>query len=370
MEGNRDFSDSVDKCFIMYDPLLKIEKLLFLLDNGVKRTGILNEACRLIKLGDNATLLRMVRTNYQLDDDDDDDMWLRRANARFSRRKINLESGLDATSWGKPIRREERRKLFSMLGELHYDYGDLNEAFRIFHEELESCTMETQVIESHLKLILVSLKRGKLEDVLQWVDKVRERGGGSMESIVAAKVTCACALGNMGLQRYKTAAREFLDVSCGLGDTFNEVILPRDVAIYGGLCALATYDRSEIKQGVLANNHAWRVLGFAPEIRKIITEFHKGHYTYCLNYLQSIKPNLLLDIYAFKHVERLFDQIREKALLEYAQPFESLNLDTMAREFNSSVSGLEKELVVLITDNKLQALVDSDKKVLYRGSFQ
>ncbi|EFH42774.1 hypothetical protein ARALYDRAFT_919561 [Arabidopsis lyrata subsp. lyrata] len=287
-----------------------------------------------------------------------------------------------------------------MLGELHYDYGDLNEAFRIFHEELESCTMETQVIESHLKLILVSLKRGKLEDVLQWVDKVRERGGGSMESIVAAKVTCACALGNMGLQRYKTAAREFLDVSCGLGDTFNEVILPRDVAIYGGLCALATYDRSEIKartQGVLANNHAWRVLGFAPEIRKIITEFHKGHYTYCLNYLQSIKPNLLLDIYAFKHVERLFDQIREKALLEYAQPFESLNLDTMAREFNSSVSGLEKELVVLITDNKLQvpflsvastcrfealklktislfypaqALVDSDKKVLYRGSFQ
>lgn len=62
-----------------------------------------------------------------------------------------------------------------MLGELHYDYGDLNEAFRIFHEELESCTMETQVIESHLKLILVSLKRGKLEDVLQWVDKVRER---------------------------------------------------------------------------------------------------------------------------------------------------------------------------------------------------
>lgn len=80
----------------MYDPLLKIEKLLFLLDNGVKRTGILNEACRLIKLGDNATLLRMVRTNYQLDDDD---MWLRRANARFSRRKINLESGLDATSW-------------------------------------------------------------------------------------------------------------------------------------------------------------------------------------------------------------------------------------------------------------------------------
>lgn len=40
---------------------------------------------------------------------------------------------------------------------------------------------------------------------------------------------------------------QFLDVSCGLGDTFNEVILPRDVAIYGGLCALATYDRSEIK---------------------------------------------------------------------------------------------------------------------------
>lgn len=32
-----------------------------------------------------------------------------------------------------------------------------------------------------------------------------------------------------------------------LGDTFDQVILPHDVATYGGLCALATYDRSEIQ---------------------------------------------------------------------------------------------------------------------------
>ncbi|CAN6997091.1 unnamed protein product, partial [Brassica oleracea var. botrytis] len=42
-------------------------------------------------------------------------------------------------------------------------------------------------------------------------------------------------------------------------------------------------------------------------------------------------------MYVYQHVEWLLCQIREKALLEYAQPFASLRMCTMASQFRSSV---------------------------------
>lgn len=40
---------------------------------------------------------------------------------------------------------------------------------------------------------------------------------------------------------------QFLEVSPELGNSYNEVIAPQDVATYGGLCALASFDRMELK---------------------------------------------------------------------------------------------------------------------------
>lgn len=40
---------------------------------------------------------------------------------------------------------------------------------------------------------------------------------------------------------------QFLEAGPELGSHYNEVIAPQDVATYGGLCALATFDRTELK---------------------------------------------------------------------------------------------------------------------------
>ncbi|KAI4996383.1 hypothetical protein ZWY2020_051168 [Hordeum vulgare] len=45
--------------------------------------------------------------------------------------------------------------------------------------------------------------------------------------------------------------------------------------------------------------------------------------------------------------------------------FISVDLNTMASAFKRSVSMLEKELVALITENKIQARIDSHNKILY-----
>lgn len=96
-----------------------------------------------------------------------------------------------------------------------------------------------------------------------------------------------------------------------------------------------------------------------------------SRYASCLGYLQKLKPNLLLDVHLYNHVETLYEQIRHKALIQYTAPFISVDLHTMATSFKTSVAGLEKELAALIMENQIQVrqlrLFDQSlsKKILY-----
>ena len=54
-------------------------------------------------------------------------------------------------------------------------------------------------------------------------------------------------------RKYKMAARKFTELGVELGNSYEEVISPQDVATYGGLCALASLDRKELKERVLDN---------------------------------------------------------------------------------------------------------------------
>lgn len=82
--------------------------------------------------------------------------------------------------------------------------------------------------------------------------------------------------------------------------------------------------------------------------------FGCSRYASCLEYLENLKANLLLDIHLYDHVETLYSQIRHKAIIQYTTPFISVDLHTMASAFKTSVAGLEKELEALITDNQIQ----------------
>lgn len=55
----------------------------------------------------------------------------------------------------------------------------------------------------------------------------------------------------MPFGRYTMAARKFVDVNAELGTNYRDVISPQDVAVYGGLCALASFDRAELKAKVI-----------------------------------------------------------------------------------------------------------------------
>lgn len=57
-----------------------------------------------------------------------------------------------------------------------------------------------------------------------------------------------------------------MDVAPELGSSFDGVVAPEDIAVYGGLCALATFSREEMRQRVLDNASFKNFFDLVPQV--------------------------------------------------------------------------------------------------------
>jgi len=154
-------------------------------------------------------------------------------------------------------------------------------------------------------------------------------------------------------------------VSPELGSAFSDVASQQDVALYGGLCALASFDRNELKNKLIDNGGFRTLLELFPEVRELVHDFYNSKYASCLEYLRKLKPDLLLDLHLHDHVESIFEAIHSKALIQYFSPYVRVNMVRMAEAFHFQVDELEKELAKLIGSGQIEARIDSHNKVLY-----
>eukprot|EP01090_Pellita_catalonica_P002886 TRINITY_DN124_c0_g1_i1.p1 TRINITY_DN124_c0_g1~~TRINITY_DN124_c0_g1_i1.p1 ORF type:complete len:462 (-),score=72.98 TRINITY_DN124_c0_g1_i1:22-1407(-) len=260
--------------------------------------------------------------------------------------------------------KESIRMAYNDLGDNHYERGDLNSALKCYVRTRDYCTTSSHIITMCLNVIKVSIEMGNFAHVINYVNKA-EQTPEMKDEVVKAKLKCCSGLANLEGRKYKLAANRFLNTSFSLGSNFKEVIAPRDVAIYGGLCALATFDRRDLKKNVLDNSTFKNYLDLVPQLRELLQDFYNSRYDSCLQYLDNIKNDLLLDIHLHDHVNGLYQQIRNKALIQYFSPFVSVDMTTMAKAFNTEVAGLEKELSALILEGAIQARIDSHNKILY-----
>jgi len=67
-----------------------------------------------------------------------------------------------------------------------------------------------------------------------------------------SKLRCAAGLAELAMRKYKAAAKYFLEVNFDHCD-FTDIISTNNVAVYAGLCALATFDRSELQEKVVSS---------------------------------------------------------------------------------------------------------------------
>merc|ERR1719336_1198688 len=160
------------------------------------------------------------------------------------------------------------------------------------------------------------------------------------------------------ITRLKCAAKQFLEANLDYCEC-PDLMSPHNVAVYGGLTALATFDRAELHKLVISSSQFKLFLELEPQLREVIQCFYDSRYGQCLKLLDELKDNFLLDIYLAPHVQNLFSQIRNRGLIQYFSPYMSADLHKMAESFNTNVANLENELMKLILDGSIQARIDS-----------
>lgn len=265
--------------------------------------------------------------------------------------------------------KESIRRGHDDVGDHYLDCGDLNNALKCYSRARDYCTSPKHVVNMCLNVIKVSVLLGNWAHVLNFVNKAENSIEGEQRDkpgnlVVATKLKCAAGLAELAMKKYKSAAKHFLQASFDHCE-YKELISPHDVAVYGGLCALASFDRQELRTKVLSNSSFKLFLELDPQVRDVLHKFYESQYATCLKILDEIKDNFRLDMYLSSHINSLYSQIRNRALIQYFSPYLSADMGKMAESFNTTIPFLEDELTQLILDDQIQARIDSHNKILF-----
>ncbi|XP_041986750.1 COP9 signalosome complex subunit 1 [Aricia agestis] len=297
-----------------------------------------------------------------------DTMWVE---SKTKKAAIKLEKlDTDLKNYKTNSIKESIRRGHDDLGDHYLDCGDLTSALKCYSRARDYCTSAKHIIMMCLNVVKVSVYLQNWAHVLNYVSKAEgtpdfnDVHGKDSNQAILTRLKCAAGLAELATKKYKSAAKLFLGASIDHCD-YPELLSSNNVAVYGGLCALATFDRSELQKQVIVSSSFKLFLELEPQLRDIIFKFYESKYASCLRLLDEIRDNLLLDMYLAPHLNSLYMQIRNRALIQYFSPYLSADMHIMAAAFNRTVNALEDELMQLILDGQIQARIDSHNKILY-----
>lgn len=258
------------------------------------------------------------------------------------------------------------------LGKHLESIGDLNAAAETFSKMRPDVSTPKQFIDVGKHLVRLSVQRREWSMVGAHLGKM---GGAGQypedDKAIQPYVKVAQGIAFLGQGKYLDAALSFLAADPAVSSsTYNELASGNDVAIYGGLLALASMDRKELQSQVLDNSKFRTFLELEPHIRRAVTQFVSGRYSACIAILESYRQDYLLDIYLQKHIQNIYFQIRSKCIVQYLIPFSCVSLETMNKAFGSPEQPIEDELADMIQSGTLQARINTIDKVNPRPLFQ
>lgn len=257
------------------------------------------------------------------------------------------------------------------LGTHYQEIGDLQKAFEAYSRMRADVGSQKQIIDVSKHLIEVSIEQRNWLAVSTNVQKIKQIQATPDEERGMQPYLCtADGLAHMDAGEFYSAALSFLQTDSGMGSSCNAFISPNDVAVYGGLCALASMERSELNKKVLENSNFRTYLELEPNVRRAITFFVNSRYTACLNILESYRADYLLDIHLQKHVDQLYHLVRSKSIVQYFIPFSCVTLDSLNKAFAAPGKTIDKELVQMIQRGDLDARIDTQNRVrIYLSSI-
>lgn len=250
------------------------------------------------------------------------------------------------------------------LGKHFEKIGELTLAYDAYSKCRADVSTAKHIIEVGMHLARLSFYRRDWSAVTTNVNKMSGlQAEGTTDK--SQQTTCHILYGiaHLGQGKYPEAARSFLQVDPAVSPAqYDEFASPNDIAVYGGLLALATMSRPELS-GVLDNSSFRTYLELEPHIRRAISQFVNGRYSACLSILESYHSDYLLDINLQPHLKHLYTVIRGKCIFHFVQPFSCVTIDNLNAAFSPPGGSIDRELVDMIGNGTLDARIDAIDRV-------
>ncbi|KAF3938682.1 hypothetical protein ABW19_dt0207143 [Dactylella cylindrospora] len=352
-----------------YSGRMKLTRLLFIGSHCIPlATEAVKAAIPLIKEAGDTKLYKQAVAILQVFSPTDpdakpDDEWIEKTTLENKRKTERLDTELK--SYKNNMIKESIRIGHKELADHHYITGDLPSAYRSYSRMRDYCTSNKQMIEMTLSCILICLDQGQYTSVQTNVAKIRNHIRTDDEMKVhQPKINIASGIAFLASGSYLDAARSFIATNPAVGNEYNMVATMNDIAVYGGLTALTSMDRNMLKSEVLDSPTFRTFLELEPHIRRAVQAFHSARYGECLSILEAYRNDYLLDPFLQKHIDRIYEAVRTKSIVQYFIPFSTVTLDAMSTAFGADPAAMEKELVRLIEAGKLNARIDTQNRLV------
>lgn len=293
-----------------------------------------------------------------------DGKWVQESDKEAVATKEKLDSDLNVAK--NNMVKEDIRVASMALGHFYYNRNDLNSALKCYIRTRDYCSSSQHMIEMCLAVIKTAIGCNNWSHVQNYLSKAEQTPDISGQAATLAKLRIANGLSHLQSRKYKQAARVFLDAAVDMGgNTYSEVLSNTDCYLYAGVCALATYDRADIRRQLINNPRVKACLDQVPDVQALVQLLYNCKYTEGLQLLEkSVAPRMAVDINLAEHCTFLCTSIRNKAIVQFFTPYSAVDLKFMAAAFNTTVPLLEVELKNLIVEDAIQARIDSFNQVL------
>eukprot|EP01025_Chloroclados_australasicus_P027884 TRINITY_DN2758_c0_g2_i1.p1 TRINITY_DN2758_c0_g2~~TRINITY_DN2758_c0_g2_i1.p1 ORF type:complete len:423 (-),score=24.21 TRINITY_DN2758_c0_g2_i1:134-1402(-) len=292
-----------------------------------------------------------------------DEEWVQSTDQQAAMEESQLQQELSASQAN--LIKESIRQSLQLLGDFYYDRGDLQRALKSYTKSRDYCSTSSHTLDMCLRIIKVSLELEYYPQCSSFCEKAFQITGIEGNKVAYSKIQVARALVALDKEDYQEVALRLCDVQFEMEDQFNEVICGQDVALIAAICGLSTFSRASVKTLLLYSSQMKQFLELMPDARFLVMDYFHGRYHSLLMRLQNIVPLLAEDIYLSKHLKKLYLEIRNRCLIQYAQPYVAVDLHAMASAFDCLVGDLIKDLSYLIRDGKIIARIDSQAQVMF-----
>jgi COP9 signalosome complex subunit 1 len=255
------------------------------------------------------------------------------------------------------------------LGNHYLAMGDYVMATKCYTRMREYCTTPKHLAELNLKLLYVAILQTSWTNAQSFRLKMFTVPSKDDEKISPheAVLNACTGLSLLNLRQYRDAADSFLSIDpiymtvqpLASINFQRQVLSPNDIAIYGGLCALATMDSNELKTRVLENQNFRQFLELEPHLRRAINMFCNSKFSNCLAVLDSYAADYKLDLYIGSYFNELYMAVRGKSLVKWFSAFSVATLEEVQSAFPPLEDiSIENELEAMIKAGILDARID------------